>query len=411
MKLNLDKNKKYILGCSSGPDSMALFHMLYTQGYDFVVVNVDYNYRENSKEETDLVEAYCKEKSVRFYTKTVQFSTIFGNFEAWARKIRYEFFMEIGQKIGVFNIVVAHQQDDLIETFLMQKERGGLVSIYGLSRSYKRNNFFVNRPLLDYSKKDLIQYCNENKIPFIIDPTNADTNYKRNYFRANVIRNLTPEKRQEILSEIASYNEKLESSFNKVHDMIVNDLLISKDDFSTLSPMEGEIALSLILNEWNLFFPISLGLVKDMQFAIQKGAKTYKAKLTNDLYFTFDHDYIGLVNKTINYEISIDENFKNNEIFKINLDSERAKNLVNLKNLVIKPAIIATSYKIGDAAKKINRIFIDFKLPQAYRPLWPGIFDENNNLLYMPRYRKDYCLNKESVLVFDIFNLIKYVEK
>ena len=43
--LKLDKKKKYIVGCSFGPDSMALFFMLLKENYDFVVLNIDYNYR------------------------------------------------------------------------------------------------------------------------------------------------------------------------------------------------------------------------------------------------------------------------------------------------------------------------------------------------------------------------------
>ena len=64
--LKLDKKKKYILGCSFGPDSMALFFMLLKENYDFVVCNIDYNYRPESKRETDSIEAVCKQKKIRF---------------------------------------------------------------------------------------------------------------------------------------------------------------------------------------------------------------------------------------------------------------------------------------------------------------------------------------------------------
>ena len=46
--LNLDKNKKYLLACSYGPDSMALFSMLLEEGYRFEVAHVNYHFRNES---------------------------------------------------------------------------------------------------------------------------------------------------------------------------------------------------------------------------------------------------------------------------------------------------------------------------------------------------------------------------
>ena len=46
--LSLDKNQKYLLACSHGPDSMALFYMLKEEGYNFAVAHVNYHLREES---------------------------------------------------------------------------------------------------------------------------------------------------------------------------------------------------------------------------------------------------------------------------------------------------------------------------------------------------------------------------
>ena len=50
--LNLNKNQKYLLACSHGPDSMALFYMLKEEGYNFAVAHVNYHHREESNLET-----------------------------------------------------------------------------------------------------------------------------------------------------------------------------------------------------------------------------------------------------------------------------------------------------------------------------------------------------------------------
>ena len=59
LEINLDKKEKYILGCSFGPDSMALFHLLYNNGYNFVVCNIDYNYLCEKSDKVIQIEKQC----------------------------------------------------------------------------------------------------------------------------------------------------------------------------------------------------------------------------------------------------------------------------------------------------------------------------------------------------------------
>ena len=51
IEIDLDKSKKYLLACSSGPDSMALFYLLVKNGYDFACAIVNYHIRKESDEE------------------------------------------------------------------------------------------------------------------------------------------------------------------------------------------------------------------------------------------------------------------------------------------------------------------------------------------------------------------------
>ena len=230
MKLNLDKDKKYILGCSSGPDSMCLFSLLLKEKCDFVVCNIDYNYRKNSIEETELVREFCKQNNVLFFTKSVQHLNIFHNFEAWARDVRYDYFNEIGNKLGIENVLVAHNEDDLLETYLMQKERKSLVTYYGLNRSYKRKNMIIYRPLLNYKKSDLLAYCKNNNVPYILDPTNSDTTYKRNYYRHLVVGKMSEKERDCLKKEIKDKNIEL---IQNLKDLGLNMNYLKNDAFDT----------------------------------------------------------------------------------------------------------------------------------------------------------------------------------
>ena len=93
-EFNYDKNKVYVIGVSGGPDSMALLHMLIKQKYNLIVCNVNYNTRKESSLEQEMVKKYCLERNIAFEGISVNYSKLEGNFEAWARDIRYQFFKE-----------------------------------------------------------------------------------------------------------------------------------------------------------------------------------------------------------------------------------------------------------------------------------------------------------------------------
>ena len=93
--LNLDKNQKYLLACSHGPDSMALFFMLKEEGYNFAVAHVNYHLREESDQEQKELEAYCAKNNIELYVKEVTESLGETNLEEQCRIIRYTFFKDL----------------------------------------------------------------------------------------------------------------------------------------------------------------------------------------------------------------------------------------------------------------------------------------------------------------------------
>ena len=62
--LNLDHSKKYLLACSFGPDSMALFSLLLEYGFNFDVAHVNYHLRKESDAEENGLKSFCDEKMV-----------------------------------------------------------------------------------------------------------------------------------------------------------------------------------------------------------------------------------------------------------------------------------------------------------------------------------------------------------
>lgn len=183
---------KNLLAFSGGVDSTALFFMLQDQGIEFDMAIVDYCMRDQSKEEV----VYAKELASR-YNKQIYIKEVClgdSNFESNARTARYEFFEDIIKTHKYTRLITAHQLNDQLEWFLMQLSRGaGLKELIGLMELSQRDGYEIYRPILEYSKDELLDYLKQRNIKYFVDASNEDTKYKRNYFRKNFANDLINE--------------------------------------------------------------------------------------------------------------------------------------------------------------------------------------------------------------------------
>jgi tRNA(Ile)-lysidine synthase len=180
--LNTTKN---LLAFSSGVDSTALFFILLENNTPFDIAIVNYNQREQSKEEIKYAKELAKKYNKKIYTKDVKLNTT-SNFEKNARDIRYNFFEEIITQEHYETLITAHQLNDKLEWFLMQFSQGaGLVELIGLEEYTYKETYQIFRPLLQYTKEELEIFLSKKDIKYFIDESNFDEKYTRNYFRKN----------------------------------------------------------------------------------------------------------------------------------------------------------------------------------------------------------------------------------
>ena len=110
---------KYCVAVSGGCDSMTLLDQCIKKGLDIIVAHVNYQKRESAKRDELLVRDYCEKHHVPFFVKYCP--TVYkGNFQGYARKFRYDFFRDLCKQEKCDSFLVAHQQDDLFETYLIQ---------------------------------------------------------------------------------------------------------------------------------------------------------------------------------------------------------------------------------------------------------------------------------------------------
>ncbi len=234
-------NDIIVVGCSTGPDSMALLDMLlkikdkYHLG--LIVAHVNHNIRKESEQEEEFLRGYCSDYNIPFESMTIE---EYGddNFHNEARNIRYHFFENVVLKYQANYLMTAHHGDDLIETVLMRIVRGSNLNGYaGFKMILNMDNYKLVRPLIYYTKKELEEYDIENKVPYFIDSSNEKDKYTRNRYRKNILPFLKEEEENVHLKFLKYSNTLLQaSSFiektrNRALKRVIKDDKIIIDEF------------------------------------------------------------------------------------------------------------------------------------------------------------------------------------
>lgn len=246
----LDTSRRYLLACSGGKDSMALAHLLIETQTPFEVAHVNFQLRgEESDEDQRFVKKWAEIRSIPFHTlnaDTAQVASKRGiSIQMAAREIRYDFFEQIRLQNQLDGILLAHHEDDQIETVLLNLTRG--TGIDGLAGMAERNGNLI-RPLLPFSKSQIEKYLLENQIAWREDQSNTETHYKRNFLRHEVIPALLqsePTARQNILNSIDRFRETSKALSSLMNDWI-EKMSVSKTAItSSISGRFGTIAVYL----------------------------------------------------------------------------------------------------------------------------------------------------------------------
>lgn len=193
-KYNLIKaGDKIVLGVSGGPDSISMLDILKDIkkdiGFEIYVAHINHMIREEAIDDEKYVQQYCEKNHINFFGKRIDVQQIansqkIGTEEA-GRKVRYDFFEEVLQKVKANKIAIAHNKNDKIETIIMNLLRGsGLSGLKGIEPI--RDSKYI-RPLIECERQEIEQYCEINKLNPKIDKTNFENDYTRNKIRNIVI--------------------------------------------------------------------------------------------------------------------------------------------------------------------------------------------------------------------------------
>lgn len=395
--LNLPKNKKYLLACSFGPDSMCLFDALLKENYDFLVAHVNYHLRKESDDEEKALRSFCTERNIPLFVYDNQ-ESIKNNTEERCREIRYKFFEKVYGENNIDALLIAHNQDDHIETYLLQKKRKNIVKQYGLKECSTYGEMTIYRPLLNMTKKDVMSYNLEQKVRYAIDQTNLLDIYERNKIRHHIIERLSAEERNNILLEIDNENKNLMLEQNCVQEF--NKKYIDIDDLANYSILQINMILFRLCKDIDYQYELTHKQVKEIIKLMYSSKPNVISKMNKNLVFIKEYDkgYFSNVKKTISYEFIIEKPCViDNEYFYFNGISDTSNRHIfnDSYPLTIRTYRQGDEYQINDYKVKVNKLFKDMKLPLKLRERWPLILNKDNVIIYIPRYQKDFIVNKD----------------
>jgi tRNA(Ile)-lysidine synthase len=181
----------YCVALSGGLDSVTLLHALHEIASDLdaplEAVHVNHGLHGDALEWENFCEALCVSLDIPLISLQLELRPLRGlSLEALAREARYSIIAE--QLAEGEMLLTAHHGDDQAETLLLQLLRGagvpGLASM-PLLREWKSG--WLARPLLNFSRDELEAWAGEHGLRWREDPSNLETDIRRNYLRHEVI--------------------------------------------------------------------------------------------------------------------------------------------------------------------------------------------------------------------------------
>ena len=211
------EQKKLFLAVSGGLDSMVLLHLFQQLPYEIAVLHCNFQLRGmESFGDQDFIQKYCDQNNIPFFTTQFDTDAFAKDYklstQVAARELRYNWFYELLETHQFDYVLTAHHADDNLETFIINLSRGtGLEGLIGIPEE----NDKIIRPLLPFSRDEILQYAKENNIEWREDSSNASNKYLRNKIRHDLVPIL-----KEINPDFLKSFQKTQSYLQESNEMV-----------------------------------------------------------------------------------------------------------------------------------------------------------------------------------------------
>jgi tRNA(Ile)-lysidine synthase len=236
------EGESVLLAVSGGRDSVLMAYLFKSAGYRFGIAHCNFNLRaEESELDERFTEGLAGELEVPFYTCRFDTSKYASenhiSIQMAARDLRYEWLEKIRSEFDFNYIAVAHHQNDVIETILLNLTRGtGISGLHGILPKKGK----LIRPILFLNREEIDELVQKNDYKYREDSSNLSVKYSRNKLRLEVIpvlKELNP-----ALEQTFEANRRRFAELEILLDLQVQE--IKKRLFKPLTEYEFEISIA-----------------------------------------------------------------------------------------------------------------------------------------------------------------------
>lgn len=329
------KESRHIVACSGGVDSMVLLHLLKKSNFTVEAAHVNYHFRDKDSDlDQALVEEFCTQNNIPFHLHDSQLKDQLesgGNLQSLAREERYTFFHKLrGNDSNTF-IHLAHHLDDQIETFYLNLARQA--GVMGLASMLDLKGAII-RPLLNFSKKEIIDYASQHSIEWREDISNQSLKYSRNKLRNEIIpflKEQLPELEESVLTLVHQFQKKQIELSHIIQPITQAIQTTSELDFNTWNTLDEYERIELMRQ---LELPFST--IESLDKLTQKGKQVHLQQANWEFITreTNHFSFLKLVNQSSLPQLVIEEvhelpnTFSLNEIY---LDSDKINGNLKLR--------------------------------------------------------------------------------
>ena len=424
--------KGCVLGLSGGADSvlLLLFAQRLSQKEEFPLfaLHVEHGIRgDEAERDLDFSRALCLSLGVPFFEHRVCVPTLAAELgegvEETARRARYEALFDTAKKCGASAVLTAHHATDHAETVLLNLLRGaGSKGLCGIPTVREEAGIFVLRPLLPLTREQIEMALAAVGVDYVTDSTNADTAYRRNYVRHELIprlRTLNPSLERVLfrLSESVKVDaDYLDSEAKRVFDGLCKNASL---DASALLSLHSAISYRVLLLLYREAFPKApypervhtdafferLALKGDFSLSFPSGISLVSEG--GKVRFLKEQTTFLLEKKEILYGenqlsdggilllLEKGSNPKNANVYNLSIHRDLSSATI-IGGLYVRAKADGDSYRFGGVTHKLKKLFCDAKLTRAEREHTPVLCD-GAGILWVPRFgvREDGSIRGE----------------
>jgi tRNA(Ile)-lysidine synthase len=246
----IPRGERLLVAVSGGQDSLCLIKLLLDLqpkwGWHLGIAHCDHRWRPDSQANANHVEQLASTWQVPFFLETAPETPSITS-EAAARQWRYQALSAIAQTNNFPYIVTGHTASDRAETLLYNLMRGsGADGLQALTwqrplTSTLHPTLQLVRPLLEVTRAQTAQFCQEFQIPVWEDSTNQDFKYARNRIRQELLPYLQTHFNPQVEQTLAKTAELLRADVQYLEEAaqkLLQQALENED--SPLSPQHGQ---------------------------------------------------------------------------------------------------------------------------------------------------------------------------